>query len=95
MEWRTSKLQLQFQLQSQIHSKFNHSKLKLVMPLSFKKYLSAKSKYKGGKSKNEVEYEGRLHKLSSNENLFGPSLMAVAAIKNNLIESMNILQELI
>jgi len=54
------------------------------MPLSFKKHLSAKSKYKGGKSKNEVGYDGRLHKLSSNENLLGPSPLAVAAIKEQV-----------
>lgn len=58
------------------------------MPLSFKKHLSAKTKYKGGKSKNEVGYNGPLHKLSSNENLLGPSPLAVEAIKEH-INSIN------
>jgi len=54
------------------------------MPLSFKKHLLAKSKYKGGKSKTEVRYDGPLHKLSSNENLFGPSPLAMEVIKKNV-----------
>lgn len=52
------------------------------MPLSFKKHLYTKTNYKGGKAKDEVEFSGTLHKLSSNENLLGPSPMAVEAIKS-------------
>jgi len=54
----------------------------------FKAYLAVKSTYKGGKGKNEVAPGRNLYKLSSNENLLGPSPKAVAAIKSH-IDTLN------
>lgn len=54
----------------------------------FKSYLAVKSTYKGGKGKNEVAPGKKLHKLSSNENLLGPSPKAIDAIRSH-IDSLN------
>ncbi len=51
----------------------------------FKPFLSLKKTYKGGITKAELASEGgKIYKLSSNENIFGASPMAIEAIKNNL-----------
>lgn len=51
----------------------------------FKSYLQEKEgQYKGGKSKDEVTYDGPIYKLSSNENLLGSSPKALEAIRAHL-----------
>jgi len=56
-----------------------------VMPLNFKSYLQVKSKYKGGKSMEEVVQNGRkIYKLSSNENALGASPKALKAVQKHL-----------
>ncbi len=55
------------------------------MPITFKPYLQQKIAYKGGKSKDEIQVEGKkIYKLSSNENQLGSSPKAVAAIQKHL-----------
>lgn len=55
------------------------------MPLKIIEHISDELEYQGGKSKADIQYEGRLHKLSSNENLLGSSPLAIAAIQNQLL----------
>ena len=50
----------------------------------FKSYLAIKSSYKGGKGKSEAAPGKKLFKLSSNENLLGPSPKAVKAIQSHI-----------
>lgn len=50
----------------------------------FKTYLRENKSYKGGKSRSEVTSDKKIYKLSSNENLLGPSPKAIEAIRNNL-----------
>lgn len=50
----------------------------------FKPYLKASKLYKGGKNRSQVSSEKKLYKLSSNENLLGPSPKAIAAIQEHL-----------
>ena len=51
----------------------------------FKPYLKPEpNAYQGGKSKEEVRAEGKIYKLSSNENLLGASPKALAAVKAHL-----------
>lgn len=53
----------------------------------FKPYLqSSKSTYKGGKTKDEIQTDKKIYKLSSNENLLGTSPLALQALKDNLHE---------
>ena len=55
------------------------------MPITFKPYLQQKIVYIGGKSKDEIQIEGKeIYKLSSNENQLGSSPKAIAAIKKHL-----------
>lgn len=55
------------------------------MGLNFKTYLSTTGEYKGGKSKSEIEAEGKkVFKLSSNENPLGSSPLAIAAVKKHI-----------
>ncbi len=55
----------------------------------FKPYLqSTISTYKGGKSKDQIQTDKQIYKLSSNENLLGPSPLAIEALKEN-IHSLN------
>ena len=55
------------------------------MPLKFKPYLLKKSAYEGGKSLSEVSsINKKIYKLSSNENQFGSSPKAVAAIREQI-----------
>lgn len=55
------------------------------MPIQFKPHLKNKADYSGGKSKNEVNANGKpLYKLSSNENALGCSPKALAAIQQYL-----------
>ena len=49
------------------------------MPIHFKPHLNQPSKYKGGKAK--IEANGPIQKLSSNENQFGVSPLALKAIQ--------------
>lgn len=51
------------------------------MPLKFKSFLQAKPVYKGGKSKPITNNGQKIYKLSSNENMLGPSPKALAAIQ--------------
>ncbi len=53
------------------------------MPQLFKSYLAVQGKdtYVGGKSKDEVSTTKKIYKLSSNENLLGPSPMAMDAMQ--------------
>lgn len=50
----------------------------------FKPHLSIKSDYVGGKAKPKAEEGQKIYKLSSNENLFGSSPKAIAAIQEFL-----------
>lgn len=50
----------------------------------FKPYLTIKSDYVGGKPKPKAEAGQRIYKLSSNENLLGPSPKAIAAVQKAL-----------
>jgi histidinol-phosphate aminotransferase len=54
----------------------------------FKSYLDTDTPaYKGGKSKDEINFDGPIYKLSSNENPIGASPKAIAAMQakiNNL-----------
>ena len=50
----------------------------------FKPYLLNAATYKGGKTKSEIKPGAKLLKLSSNENLLGPSPKAIDAIKASL-----------
>lgn len=50
----------------------------------FKPYLLNAATYKGGKTKSEIKPGADLIKLSSNENLLGPSPKAIEAIKASL-----------
>ncbi|MEL7021575.1 MAG: histidinol-phosphate transaminase, partial [Bacteroidota bacterium] len=51
----------------------------------FKPYLSVTSSYRGGKSRGEAgATQRKTYKLSSNENLLGPSPKAVAALQQHL-----------
>ena len=56
----------------------------------FKSYLDTDAPaYKGGKSKDEINFDGPIYKLSSNENPIGASPKAIAAMQanmNNLFE---------
>lgn len=54
------------------------------MPLHFKSYLNKPSSYKGGKSLSEVSSDKKIYKLSSNENQFGSSPMAIEAMETSL-----------
>ncbi len=55
------------------------------MPIKLKPYLRQKSTYKGGKSLSEVEgIDKKIYKLSSNENQWGSSPKAIAAIKEHI-----------
>ncbi len=54
------------------------------MPLHFKPYLNKPSSYKGGKSLSEVSSDKKIYKLSSNENQFGSSPRAIAAMESSL-----------
>jgi len=55
------------------------------MPIKFKPYLQQKSTYKGGKSLSEVAgIDKKIYKLSSNENQWGSSPKAIAAIKKHI-----------
>lgn len=55
------------------------------MGLNYKPYLSSSREYKGGRSKTEIEADGKkVYKLSSNENPLGASPLAIEAIKKNL-----------
>lgn len=51
----------------------------------FKPYLENAKTYKGGKTKSEIKPGATLLKLSSNENLLGPSPKAVQAIHDTLL----------
>lgn len=56
----------------------------------FKSYLTVKTPaYKGGKTTDEINFDGPLYKLSSNENPLGPSPKAIAAIQAHL-QKLNI-----
>ncbi len=50
----------------------------------YKPYLDNAKTYKGGKSKSEIKPGADLIKLSSNENLLGPSPLAIAAIRESI-----------
>ncbi|HFB99394.1 MAG TPA: histidinol phosphate aminotransferase, partial [Phaeodactylibacter sp.] len=51
----------------------------------FKPYLSGDAPaYKGGKTRDEVTFNGPIYKLSSNENPLGSSPKAIAAIQAHL-----------
>ncbi|MFT6321132.1 MAG: histidinol-phosphate aminotransferase [Granulosicoccus sp.] len=51
----------------------------------FKSYLDTDTPaYKGGKSKDEISFDGPIYKLSSNENPIGASPKAIAAIQANI-----------
>lgn len=55
------------------------------MALPFKSYLQEKSNYKGGKSKEEIDFgDQKVYKLSSNENFLGSSPKALKAIQKHL-----------
>lgn len=55
------------------------------MPIHFKSYLQGGGEYKGGKSKSEIASNGKkIYKLSSNENMLGPSPKAMTAIRDRL-----------
>lgn len=55
------------------------------MPIKFKSYLQQKSNYKGGKSLSEVDTsKQKIYKLSSNENQWGSSPKAIAAIQKHI-----------
>ncbi|MGB0930239.1 MAG: pyridoxal phosphate-dependent aminotransferase [Chitinophagales bacterium] len=55
----------------------------------FKPYiLSSISTYKGGKTKDQIQTDKKIHKLSSNENLLGSSPLALKALREN-INSLN------
>lgn len=55
----------------------------------FKSYLTVDSpSYKGGKTRDEIAFDGTIYKLSSNENPLGPSPKAIDAMRNNL-EGLN------
>ncbi|MEM6966643.1 MAG: histidinol-phosphate transaminase [Bacteroidota bacterium] len=52
----------------------------------FKSYLTVDSPtYQGGKTRSEINFDGPIHKLSSNENPLGPSPLAVEAIQKHLL----------
>ena len=56
----------------------------------FKSYLTKETPaYKGGKTTDEIEFDGPLYKLSSNENPLGASPKAIAAIQAHL-QTLNI-----
>ncbi len=51
----------------------------------FKSHLKDFKPYKGGKSRDEINSNGKkLYKLSSNENILGPSPLALQAIQNEI-----------
>jgi len=51
----------------------------------FKSFLTQDAPaYKGGKTRDEISFDGPIYKLSSNENPLGPSPKAVAAIQHHL-----------
>lgn len=52
----------------------------------FKSYLTIKSDYVGGKARPAVKEGQRIYKLSSNENLLGPSPKAIAAIRDTMFQ---------
>jgi len=55
------------------------------MPIKFKPYLQAKAGYKGGKSLADVATtQKKIYKLSSNENQYGSSPKAIAAIQEHI-----------
>ena len=55
------------------------------MGLNYKTYLPDTPAYKGGKSKAEIEAEGKkVYKLSSNENPLGASPLAMEAVRKHL-----------
>lgn len=53
----------------------------------FKSHLKDFKPYKGGKSRDEIASKGKkIYKLSSNENILGPSPLALRAIQNELAQ---------
>ena len=50
----------------------------------FKPHILATQPYRGGSTREETAVQNQFYKLSSNENILGPSPMAVEAIRNNL-----------
>jgi len=51
----------------------------------FKSYLDTDAPaYKGGKSKDEIDFDGPIYKLSSNENPIGASPKAIAAMQSKM-----------
>ena len=50
----------------------------------FKPHIVGTKQYKGGSTRDEVDGDMQFYKLSSNENMLGPSPMAMQAIKDNI-----------
>ena len=50
----------------------------------FKPHIVATKQYKGGSTRDEVDATMQFYKLSSNENMLGPSPMAMQAIRDNV-----------